>query len=120
MPDLQEAYDVRDEPPVTQVYVEKRTDWYLITMSMWTVLGILEVFLGLRFFLKLLGANPSSGFASFVYGLTWLFTIPFAGLIPNWVADQTILEVTTLIAMGVYWLFAWVAIRALRKYAAAR
>jgi YGGT family len=119
--DLQEAYDSRDEQPAAvPTYAYRRTDWYLITMSMWTALGVLEVALGLRFFLKLLGANPNSGFAFFIYGLTWIFTVPFAGLIPNWVSDQVVLEVTTLVAMGVYWLFAWIVIRALRKYAAAR
>lgn len=116
---LQEAYDGRDEPPVTTTDAHRRTDWYLITMSMWTALGVLEVALGLRFLLKLIGVNPASGFAVFIYGLTWLFTLPFAGLVSNWVSDQMIFEVTTLIAIGVYWLFAWIVIRALRKYAAA-
>ena len=117
---LQEPYDVRDEPPAAPAPTYGRTNWYLITMSMWTALGVLEVVLALRFVLKLLGANPASGFGLFIYGLTWLFTLPFAGLIPNWVSDQSILEVTTLFAMVVYWLFVWLAIRALRKYAAAR
>lgn len=117
---LQEAYDVREEPPVTEIYVRRRPDWYLVTLSMWTLLGVLEIALGLRFILRLLGANPNSGFAVLIYGLTWLFTVPFGGLVPNWVSGQTVLEVTTLIAMGVYWLFVWVVIRAIRKYAAAR
>jgi YggT family protein len=116
---FQEVYEAHVEPPAKTSYY-RRTDWYLITMSMWTALGVLETTLGLRFFLKLLGANPANGFAMFIYGITWLFTLPFAGILPNWVSDPRVFEVTTLLAMGVYWLFVWIAIRALRKYAAAR
>src|SRR6185503_8041148 len=115
-----EVYDARDDSPVATPQAYRRTDWYLITMSMWTALGVLEVVLGLRFFLKLVSANPFSAFAVFIYGVTWLFTLPFASLLPNAVTGQRIFEVTTLIAMAVYWLFVWMAIRALRKYAAAR
>ncbi len=112
-------YDVREEKPEPPAYAYRRPDWYLITMTMWTILGVLEVLLGLRILLKLLGANPESGFAFLIYGITWPFTVLFSGLVPNWVSGQSIFEVTTLIAVFVYWLFAWLAIRAIRKYAAA-
>ena len=117
---FQEVYDARDDPPVKATSAYRRTDWYLITMSMWTALGVLESALALRFFLKLVGANPFSGFTIFIYAVTWLFTLPFAGMLPNGVSGPQTFEVTTLIAMGVYWLFVWITIRALRKYAAVR
>jgi hypothetical protein len=115
----QDVYDAPPEPKVRGAYVSRRPNWYVITMVMWSALGLLEAMLGLRFLFKLLGANPNSGFAFFIYGLTWLFTLPFAGMLPNWVSDPRVFEFTTLIAMGVYWLFTWIVIRVLRKYAAA-
>ena len=84
---------------------------YQFTRIIWTVLGILEVLLAVRFMLKLIGANPESGFAVFMYGLTGVFTAPFTGLVPNWVSGATILEVTTLIAMAIYALLFWGVVR---------
>ncbi len=38
---------------------------------------------GLRFLLKLIAANPNSGFAVLVYGFSELFLAPFTGLVAN-------------------------------------
>jgi len=67
--------------------------------------------LALRFGLKLIGANPDSGFAVFMYGLTGVFTAPFTGLVATWVSGEIVLEVTTLIAMAVYALLFWGVVR---------
>ncbi|MDD4297741.1 MAG: YggT family protein, partial [Ruminiclostridium sp.] len=40
------------------------------------VLGLLEIMLGLRFIFMLLGANPRSGFTSFLYSVTGIFIAP--------------------------------------------
>lgn len=118
------AVDRQDETVVTQqpgyaateqftrdVAAERQLKLYQFTRIVWTVLGILEVFLALRFVLKLIGANPASGFAVFIYGLSGLFTAPFTGLVSTWVSGQTVLEVTTLIAMAVYALLFWGVVR---------
>ncbi len=81
---------------------EQRLQLFQITRIMWMVLGILEIMLGLRFILKLMAANPSNGFAGFVYGITWTFTKPFDALLGTPAIDGSIFEVTTLIAMSVY------------------
>ena len=39
----------------------------------WYLLGLIEALLGLRFVLKLLGANPFSEFVSFIYNISQLF-----------------------------------------------
>jgi len=65
------------------------------------------VLLGLRFVLKLIAANPDSGFAAFIYGITGPFIAPFALLVGTPTAGGIILEVTTLIAMAVYALVFW-------------
>jgi hypothetical protein len=57
--------------------------------------------------LKLIAANPDSGFAAFIYGITGPFIAPFAGLIGTPMSGGIILEVTTLIAMAIYALIFW-------------
>jgi uncharacterized membrane protein len=102
------------EQVIRDVAAERRLGLFQITRIMWTALGILEVLLGLRFLLKLIGANPESGFAWLIYGLTGLFVMPFTDLVSNWYNGKTILEVTTLIAIAVYALLYWGIVRVTR------
>src|SRR6478609_2357189 len=43
----------------------------------WYILGVIEILLAFRFVLKLLGANPNSGFVDFVYSVSGVLTAPF-------------------------------------------
>ena len=127
LPNQELAVDRREEVVRTQqpgyastqqvtrdVAAEGRLRTIQITRIMWTAVGILEILLGLRFMLKLIGANPGSGFAGFIYGITGAFTAPFNTLLGSPAAEGSILEITTLIAMGVYALFFWVVARVIR------
>src|SRR6266849_6274722 len=69
------------EQTVRDVAAERRMNVFQGTRLIWSILGLLEIMLGLRFLLKLIGANAASGFGSFVYGTTGLFVKPFAGLV---------------------------------------
>lgn len=115
------AVDRREETTVTQqpgyaateqvtrdVAAERRLGSVQITRIAMTILGILEIFLGLRFVLKLIAANPDSGFAVFIYGATKLFIAPFELLVGTPTSGGATLEVTTLIAMAVYALLFWI------------
>lgn len=79
------------------------------------VLGVLEVLLAFRLIFKLLGANPTSPFVSFIYTLTQIFIYPFTGIFPTaatkGLETQAILESTTIIAMIVYAVIAWGIVR---------
>src|SRR5512145_623029 len=55
----------------------ERAFTFKATQLIWLGLGILEVLLALRFFLKLIAANPSNLFASLLYSFTDLFLFPF-------------------------------------------
>jgi YggT family protein len=102
------------EQVIRDVAAERRLGLFQITRIMWTSLAILEVLLGLRFMLKLIGANPESGFSWLIYGITGLFVKPFTDLVSTWYTGDTIIEVTTLIAMAVYVLFFWGVVRVTR------
>ena len=86
---------------------ERRILTFKATQLVWLFLGILEALLALRFGLKLIGANPDSPFAVFIYGFTNLFLFPFAGLTGTPAAGGMVLEISTMIAMVVYALIGW-------------
>ena len=102
------------EQVVHDVAAERWLGFYQAQRTVWTILTVLEVFLGLRFFLKWIAANPNSGFAAALYWVTDLILWPFAGLVGNPTNGDSILEVTTLLAMAIYALLFWVALRVIQ------
>ena len=118
------AVDRREETVITQqpgyaateqvtrdVAAERRLGMDQLNRIVLAILGVLEIGLGLRFALKLIAANASSGFADFIYGITAPFIAPFASLVGTPTSGGTILEVTTLIAMAVYALLTWIILQ---------
>jgi len=75
------------------------------------ILGLLEVLLAFRFLFMLLGANPRSGFTSFLYAVTGIFISPFAGIFnpvsTTGLASKSVFDPATIIAMIIYALAAW-------------
>ena len=87
---------------------EQRIFSFKATQLIWLFLGILEGMLGLRFGLKLIAANPESPIVALIYGFTNLFMYPFSGMTVTPSAGGMVLELTTLFAMVIYALIAWV------------
>ncbi len=102
------------EKVVHDVAAERWLSFFQATRITWTILTTLEVFLGLRFFLKWIAANPNSGFAAFLYWITDLVLAPFVGLVGNPTNGDSIFEVTTLLAMAIYALLFWLALNVLK------
>jgi len=75
------------------------------------VFGIIDGLLLIRLVLKLLGANPHAGFASFTYGVTDFFLAPFRGLLPTYVSGQTVFELSLVFAILIYSLIALALVR---------
>ena len=98
---------VASEQVTHDVASERRQGLLLFNQILWTLLGGLEVLLVLRLMLKLLAANPNSGFAVFIYGITGAFTAPFSGLFATPAAGGSVFETTTIVAMLVYALIFW-------------
>jgi uncharacterized membrane protein len=110
----QEAGHVSTEQVTHDVAAERRLRFDQIVRIIWTISGILAILLGLRFVLKLIAANPDSGFTIFIYGITGLFVAPFEAIVGTPTVGGSVLEVTTLIAIAVYALFFWVVVRVLQ------
>lgn len=87
---------------------------YRSTQIIWYILGVIEVVLALRFVLKLLGANAGAGFTSFMYGVSWFFASPFLYVFrASTPTEGSVFEWSTLLAMAVYFLIAWLIVKAL-------
>lgn len=70
--------------------------------------GALELLLGIRLVLHLVGSNPANGFAYFIETLSAPFVSMFSTLVQNPIWDGVyVLEITTIIAMLVWAIVAW-------------
>lgn len=114
------------EPPIEEAYPYSQTEAYYDDTiydrpgrkrdrAIWLAAVVLEILIAFRIFLKLIAANPQSGFASFVYNITAPFLAPFAGLTsaPS-TNNGSVLEFSSLIAMAVYALLFWLALYVVR------
>jgi hypothetical protein len=115
-------------PQVIQKTVTKQTPDVAVTESktedtpsqtvmylIYFFFGILEILLAFRFVLRLTGANPATGFVSFIYGVTQLFIAPFRGIFPaattQGAVTTAVFEPQTLVALVVYAALAWGIVR---------
>ena len=86
---------------------EGRIFTFKVMQLIWLLLGILEVLIALRIGLKLISANPVNPIVAFIYGFTFLFLFPFAGMIASPSSGSIVLELSSVFAMLVYALIAW-------------
>jgi len=96
----------RREHIIEDKAAERRQVVNKLSQVVWLVTGIVEGLIALRFFLKLITANPQSPFAQLIYNLTYLFLWPFLDLTATPSAGGMVLEISSLIAMLVYALLA--------------
>jgi len=80
-------------------------------MITYLVLGIVEALLITRVILKLLAANPEAGFVRVIYDRSALFVAPFQGIFPTPATHNSVLELSSLVAIAVYALIAWGLVR---------
>jgi len=92
-----------------QKVYESRKAIFRTYQIIWYVLGVIEVLLGFRMFLNVLGANPASGFASLIYAISNPLALPFRGIFGITVVpgEPAVFEWSTLVAMVVYFLIAY-------------
>jgi len=79
----------------------------LIRLAIFAIEGIIAV----RILLKIAGANPQAGFTSFVDTLSAPFVGPFHPVFADQSTNGHPLEVGSLLAMGIFAVLAYVAVR---------
>jgi uncharacterized protein YggT (Ycf19 family) len=75
------------------------------------IFGVIDGLLLIRLVLKLLGANTSAAFTQWIYNVTDFFLAPFHNLLPAIGNNNSVLEMSVIIAILVYALLAWVLAR---------
>lgn len=87
---------------------EQRVATFKATQLIWLLIGVLEAALALRIVFKLIAVNADNLFATLLYGVTGIFVAPFESLVGAPKAGGMVLEISSIIAMIVYLLIAWV------------
>jgi uncharacterized protein YggT (Ycf19 family) len=75
------------------------------------VLGVVEALIITRVILKLLATNPQAGFVRFVYAVSAPLLAPFQGIFPTPMTQNSVLELSALVAIAVYAVIAWALAR---------
>ena len=71
------------------------------------VFGVIEVLIGIRFVLKLFGANAEAGFVKLIYAVSDVFMAPFNAIFGTQHVSGGTIEWSALVAIVVYALIAW-------------
>jgi len=95
------------ESVISDPYAHRRGIASKVSQAIYLIFGIVEALLIIRFVLKLLGANPEAGFASFIYRISAPLVAPFVGLFGAPQMNGMVLELEALVAIVVYGLVAW-------------
>lgn len=94
----------------------------MISSIIYTIVGLVEGLVGLRFLFRLLGANPANAFVDWVYSWSTPFVAPFAGIFGQHatvagpgVVSQSVFDWTALIALVVFGLIGGLVARVLAR-----
>jgi len=101
----QAAPVAKGDPP--QKVFEKKKTIVRFNQVIWYILGLIEVLLGFRIALKVVGANPLSGFTDFIYMITDPLAAPFRGILGVSTTGNSLIEWSTIVAAIVYLCVAW-------------
>jgi uncharacterized protein YggT (Ycf19 family) len=82
-----------------------------INQAIYLLFGFIEILIGIRLILKMLGANPASPFAASLYAITSPFLAPFAGIFPRLQYPGGIFEPEAVLAIVMLMLLAWLLTR---------
>lgn len=104
--ELRKEQEAADRKALLLVEADQRRLFLKISQFLWLGFAILEGLIGLRIVLKLIAANPQNAFANFVYSVTTAFLSPFLGLTITPAANGVVVEISSIIALFVYFLLA--------------
>ncbi len=85
----------------------KEEQMYRITRFIWYVFYVIEALIAFRIILKLLAANSGAGFTQFIYATSNIFIAPFQYVFGTPAVGGSVLEISSVLAMIVYWVAAW-------------
>ncbi len=86
---------------------KKEKSLFRTTQIVWYILVLVEVFIFLRLFLKLIAANQFSWFTQFIYGVSDILIMPFRGIVGVTLLGNSLLDWPAVIAAIVYVIVAY-------------
>jgi uncharacterized protein YggT (Ycf19 family) len=89
-------------PQLRPVYRMSVPTYLRMIQLIWFVVGVIDVLVGLRFILKLLGASTASPFVALVYGLSGPLVAPFRNIFPVSGQGAYVFEPASLVAAAIY------------------
>jgi YggT family protein len=94
----------------------RRSSFSWIINSIYLLVGLLEILLALRLFLRISGANTQNELTQFIFKLSAPFIAPFSTLFVSPVSGggANIFDVNVLIAIVVYALLGWIGVSVVR------
>ena len=87
----QQVSEVRTSNKEPKANRDQRLFTFKATYAIWLALIMLEELIALRISLKMIGANPNSGFAILIYNFSNLFLFPFTGLTSSYTSGAIVL-----------------------------
>ena len=111
----EEAFQLRKEE--RRLGTARRSNIFTwIVNSIFWLAGMVEVLLGIRFFLRLLGANRENSFSQLINNLSTPFIAPFSTLFisPTSETGYYIFDVNIVIAIVAYALLSYLAVSLVR------
>jgi YggT family protein len=107
----EEAFRLRQEEKRLRA-ARLNTPFVWIVNSIYWLLGLLEILLGLRFLLRLFAANPQNEFARLINNLSAPLIAPFSTLFisPTFSGTSYIFDVNIVIAIVAYALLSYLII----------
>ncbi len=97
----------------TTTDIRRSKPLYRGTQIVWYIASIIEIALGLRLVLLLIGAREGAPFTKFIFDVSGPFVRPFSRLVASSPLSPGIFDWNTLIAMLVWWLVALLVVRLL-------
>jgi len=110
---------IYSEPAAPVVPVRPSYNFRAVAV-VWFLAGVIDVLIGLRFLLKLLGASTQAAFVGFIYGITAPLVAAFRGIFGDSGQGSYVFEPASLVAIVVYALLAWGIVAMIRILTAPR
>lgn len=106
MSEIRQGSHGRTERAVVSSETHRPVEAIIISI-VYFVFGFIEVILGLRFLLRLFGANPDAGFVQLIYSIAAPFMAPFEAVFATPQVEGAVFDWSVLLAIAVYALIAW-------------
>jgi hypothetical protein len=120
---VKESVTTQNDGPKAAVTTETKrvaTSSKQIEYLIYFFFGAVEILLGFRLVLKLLGASLASTFVNLIYGITGVFILPFEGIFhrgfSRGIETTSVLEPSTAVAIIVYIVLAWGIVKLTRIF----